>query len=64
MATLSQAGLGLDATVSKLIDSPSADRPFIEELRLYQFEVLTGVPRIHCLRRLSHSPDIRSMSSP
>lgn len=62
LATLSQAGLGLDASVSKLVDSPTKERPFLEELRLYQFEVLTGVPRIHCLRRLSQRIGVPAVS--
>ena len=53
LATLGGAGIGLDASISKLIDSPGDERALREELRLYRFEVMTGVPRIQCLRRLS-----------
>lgn len=62
LATLSQAGLGLDSSIAKLLESPGEDRPLREELRIYRFEVMTGVPRIQCLRRLSQRVGVGSVS--
>jgi len=53
LATLAQAGLGFDAAIAKLLESEPESRPLPNELRLYQLEVMTGLQRIQCLRRLS-----------
>ena len=63
LSTLSQAGLGLDASIVKLLESQDPSRPLAQELRLYQLETLTGVPRIQCLRRLSQRLGVGSVST-
>lgn len=61
-ATLSESGLGFDASLSKLLESENEDRPLEEELRLFQLETLTGIPRVQCFRRLSNRCRVGSMT--
>ncbi|MDJ0789453.1 MAG: type II secretion system F family protein, partial [Myxococcota bacterium] len=52
LATLAEAGHGFDGSVAQVIESQPEDRALCQELRLYQLEVMTGVGRAECLRRL------------
>lgn len=61
-ATLSESGLGFDASMSKLLESENDDRPLEAELRLFQAETLTGIPRVQCFRRLSDRCRVGSMT--
>jgi tight adherence protein C len=61
-ATLSESGLGFDAALSKLLESERDERPLAEELRLFQLETLTGIPRVQCFRRLSDRCRVGSMT--
>jgi pilus assembly protein TadC len=58
LATLSEAGLGFDAAITQLIDAQMAVTPLIEELKLYQTEVLGGVARVQALRHLKQRIDV------
>src|SRR5438105_754972 len=58
LATLSEAGLGFDAAIARLIDSQPVGRPLAEELGIYQNELLAGVSRVQCLRRLRQRVDV------
>jgi len=61
-ATLSESGLGFDASLSKILESENDDRPLEEELRLFQLETLAGIPRVQCFRRLGDRCRVGSMT--
>jgi tight adherence protein C len=62
LATLAQAGLGFDAAIEEILDSQPADRPLTEEFRIFQTEILSGRPRIQCLRRLARRVEVISLT--
>ncbi len=62
MATLSEAGLGFDSALIRILKTRLAGRPLAEELRVYQADLLAGRSRVESLRRLSSRIRIGSMS--
>ena len=62
MATLSEAGLGFDSALIRILKTRLAGRPLAEELRMYQADLLGGRPRVESLRRLSGRIRIGSIS--
>jgi tight adherence protein C len=62
LATMSEAGLAFDSALDKVILSQKQTRPLTEELKSFQFEVLSGIPRVDCFRRLSRRLEISSIS--
>ncbi len=62
LAVLAQAGLGFDAALSRVLHSEPA-RPLGEELRRYQTELLSGIGRVQCLRRMAARVAIPTLSS-
>lgn len=61
LATLAEAGHGFDASVAQVTESQPLARPLGQELRLYQLEVLTGIRRAECLRRLASRTRVPSV---
>ncbi len=61
-ATLSEAGLGFDASFAKIMENEDEDSPLAAELTTFQLETLAGVPRVRCFRRLSHRCEVPSMT--
>lgn len=61
-ATLSESGLGFDASLTKILESERDERPLEEELRIFQFETLAGIPRVQCFRRLSERCRVGSLT--
>lgn len=62
LATLSQAGLGFDASLSRVMETRLAGRPLGMELRSYQGDILSGRTRSECLRRLAWRADVPGLS--
>jgi len=62
MSTLSEAGLGFDAALSRILRTRLAGRPLAEEFRRFQSDLLAGRPRTQALRRFSARLDIASVS--
>ncbi len=62
MATLSEAGLGFDAALIRILKTRLAGRPLAEELRMYQADLLAGRSRVESLRRFSSRIRIGSIS--
>jgi len=62
MATLSEAGLGFDSALVRILETRLAGRPLAEELQVYQADLLAGRPRIESLRRLSSRIRLGSIS--
>lgn len=62
MSTLSEAGLGFDAALSRILKTRLAGRPLAEELRRFQADLLAGRPRAQSLRRFSSRLEISSVS--
>src|SRR5262245_2050260 len=62
LATMSEAGLAFDSALDKVISSQKTGRPLVEELKSFQLEVLSGIPRVDCFRRLSRRLDVASVS--
>jgi pilus assembly protein TadC len=62
LATLSEAGLGFDAALARVLDSVMGDRPLAREFRTYQSDLLAGRTRVESLRRLSRRLDVSSVS--
>jgi pilus assembly protein TadC len=62
LATLSEAGLGFDAALARVLDSVMGDRPLAREFRTYQSDLLAGRTRVESLRRLSRRLDVASVS--
>lgn len=51
LAALSEAGLGFDAALTRILKTRLADRPLANEFRTFQADLLSGRPRVECLRR-------------
>ena len=62
LATMSESGLGFDAALSKAVESQKEPRPLFEELATFQLEVLGGVSRVLCFRRLARRLEVPSMT--
>ena len=62
LATLSEAGLGFDAALSRVLDSVMEDRPLAREFRTYQSDLLAGRTRVESLRRLSRRLEVSSVT--
>ena len=62
LATLSEAGLGLDAALDRILTSQSSERVLNQELRQFQRDVLAGRSRVSSLRRLSQRVDVMSLT--
>jgi tight adherence protein C len=62
LATMSESGLGFDGALEKVVESQPVPRPLFEELRTFQLEILGGVSRVVCFRRLARRLEVPSMS--
>jgi tight adherence protein C len=62
LATLSEAGLGFDAALSRVLDSVPEDRPLVREFRSYQSDLLSGRTRVESLRRLARRLEVASVT--
>ena len=62
LATMSESGLGFDGSLSNVLESKKDSTALTGELELFQTEVLAGVPRIQCFRRMSRRLEVPSMS--
>lgn len=62
LSTLSEAGLGFEAAVTRILRTRLGGRPLASELKMYQADLLAGRPRVECLRRLSSRIRIGSVS--
>ena len=62
LATLSEAGLGFDSALSRVLDSAVQDRPLAREFRTYQSDLLAGRTRVEALRRLAHRLEVQSVT--
>lgn len=63
LATLSEAGLGLDAALARIQDGEPIERPLARELALFRSELSAGVPRVRALRRLAERLDVAPLST-
>jgi pilus assembly protein TadC len=61
-ATLSEAGLGFDAALDRVLRAQRGRRPLASELRTFQLEVLAGRQRTDCLRRLAQRLDVLTLT--
>ncbi len=62
LATLSEAGLGFDAALARVLDSVMEDRPLAREFRTYQSDLLSGRTRVESLRRLARRLEVSSVA--
>lgn len=62
LATLSEAGLGFDAALARILETRLANRPLADEFRTFQADLLAGRPRIESLRRFSQRLQISTVS--
>jgi len=62
LSTLSEAGLGFDAAMSKILKTRLSSRPLAADFQLFQADLLAGRARVESLRRLSARIDLPSVS--
>ncbi len=62
LSTLSEAGLGFDTALTRILKTRLAGRPLAEDFRMFQADLLAGRPRTESLRRLSQRLDTPSVS--
>jgi len=62
LATLSEAGLGFDSALARVIQAIPEERPLIREFHTYQSDLLAGRTRVESLRRLARRLDVSSMT--
>lgn len=62
LATMSESGLAFDGALDKALEAQDLDRPLARELRTFQVETLTGVPRVASFRRLARRLEVASIS--
>jgi tight adherence protein C len=60
LATLAEAGLGFDAALARILESQSGNRALAAEWRIFQRELLAGIPRLQCLRRVARRLEVMS----
>lgn len=63
LATLAEAGLALDAAISRVLQSEDENRFLMQELQIYQREMLAGSSRAEALRRLARRIDLPTVGS-
>lgn len=61
--TLSQAGIGFDSAMNRILDVQNQQRPLVKELRAFQFDNLGGRSRIESLRRLIRRVEVAMFST-
>ena len=61
--TLAQAGIGFDAALDRVLAAQSPNRPLVQELRSFQYDILAGRPRVDSLRALSRRVEVPTFSS-
>ena len=61
-STLSEAGLGFDTALTRILKTRLAGRPLAEDFRMFQADLLAGRTRTASLRRLSQRLDTPSVS--
>lgn len=62
LSTLSEAGLGFDAALTRIMRTRLSGRPLAVELQVFQADLLAGRTRVESLRRLSTRLDLPPMS--
>jgi len=62
LATMSESGLSFDNALTRVVEGHKANRPLFQELSTFQLEVLGGVSRVACFRRLSRRLEVPSMT--
>lgn len=62
LSTLSEAGLGFDVGLTRILRTRFAGRALASELQLFQADMLAGRTRVDSLRRLSQRIDLGSVS--
>jgi tight adherence protein C len=62
LATLSEAGLGFDAALARVLNSVREDRPLAREFHTYQSDLLAGRTRVESFRRLARRLEISSVT--
>ncbi len=62
LSTLSEAGLGFDAALARVLDSVREDRPLAREFSTYQSDLLAGRTRVESFRRLARRLEISSVT--
>lgn len=62
MATLSEAGLGFDAVLSRLVQTRISTRALGQEVRTFQADLLAGRSRVVSLRRLARRTEVPAMT--
>lgn len=62
MATLSEAGLGFDAVLSRLVQTRISTRALGQEIRTFQADLLAGRSRVISLRRLARRTEVPAMT--
>jgi tight adherence protein C len=62
LSTLSEAGLGFDAALTRILKTRLASRPLATDLQMFQADLLAGRTRVESLRRLAARLDLPSIS--
>ena len=62
LATLAEAGLGLDSAIARIQESETGQRPLSLEFQIYQRDTLGGIPRLEALRKLARRIDVTAVS--
>jgi tight adherence protein C len=62
LATLSEAGLGFDGALARVLNSVREDRPLAREFHTYQSDLLAGRTRVESFRRLARRLEISSVT--
>lgn len=62
LSTLSEAGLGFDAALTRILKTRLSGRPLATDFQMFQADLLAGRTRVGSLRRLSARIDLPSVS--
>jgi len=62
LATMSESGLSFDNSLTRVVEGHKDNRPLFQELRTFQLEILGGVSRVACFRRLARRLEVPSMT--
>lgn len=62
LSTLSEAGLGFDAALTRILKTRLSGRPLATDFQMFQADLLAGRARVEGLRRLSARIDLPSVS--